>query len=275
MMSETRLSITDEEFDAINQALVSRYGIDFTGYEISSLKRRITRIIHKYDLQSSIGLWQKLLYDPGFAITFKDEVSVGLTEMFRNPDLWIYLRDNYLLKFLGQKDISILHAGCSTGEEFYTMAITLHEYGFLYQTKFDVVDLSTRFVQLTQAGVYDKDVIDTYSKNYKEFNPSGDFKSYFNEEESTYTAKEFLKKNADFRQFNLVSDTIEKQYDIIFCRNVMIYFNDPLKMIVLEKFSKALKSNGVLVIGYFDALPQDYVRFFDYYSPSFKIFKKI
>ncbi|MDX2189141.1 MAG: CheR family methyltransferase [Bacteroidota bacterium] len=275
MITDTIQNITDEELDSINQALTSRYGVDFTGYESSSIKRRITRIIHKYNLVDVMGLWKRLLYDHAFVIQFKDEISVGLTEMFRNPELWIYLRDKYLPTIAHKSNISVLHAGCSTGEEYYTMAILMHELNLLSKTSFHVIDLSDRFVEATQLGVYENDLLNQYNKNYLEFNPGSDLHFYFTKTSNGYKANDFLKQNVSFYASNLVSDTLFESFDIIFCRNVMIYFNDPLKMKVLEKFSRYLNNKGVLIIGYYDAMPSAYDKYFDYYDPSFKIFKPL
>lgn len=267
--------ITDEELNSINQALLNRYGLDFTDYELSSFKRRVVRIMHKNNFENILQLWRKLLYDAEFASYFKDEISVGLTEMFRNPQVWSYLRDSYFSKFKYNDSISIWHAGCSTGEEYYSMCILLSEINKLNQAEIFVTDLSDKFIKLTQKGEYDLDLLEKYKGNYKLYNTYGFFNLYYTKFEKTGIFKQTIKPKTEFKQHNLVSERMDKRFDIIFCRNVMIYFNDSLKMKVLEMFYENLKPNGVLVIGHFDALPQNFNIYFDYLSPELKIFKKI
>ncbi len=266
--------ITDEELNSITFALINRYGLDFSDYEPTSFKRRISRIMHKNNFENILQLWQKLLYDAPFATYFKDEISIGLTEMFRNPPVWEHLKNTYLKKFLSTNSLDIWHAGCSTGEEYYSMAIILKEAGLLPITKATVTDLSHHFIALTQKGEYDLDLLHKYQKNYQLINKTGNFNLYYTKNDSVGVIKDTIKPQTDFKQHNLVSDVMNKQFDIIFCRNVMIYFNETLKMKVLKLFHQALKKDGILVIGHFDALPSEYATFFNYYDPSLKIFKK-
>lgn len=274
MTTDTPIGITDEEFSSINFALISRYGMDFTDYEPISLKRRINRILHKNQLKSIFDLWQKLLYDPVFAIHFKDEISVGLTEMFRNPTIWVHLKEKYLEKFKNSDKISIWHAGCSTGEEYYTMAIVLKETQNTDKANVTVTDLSDRFIEITKNGIYDIGLLDKYKINYQLYNKTGKFELYYEKDDEKGKMLANLRPKTNFIQHNLVTDAMDMKFDIIFCRNVMIYFNYALKMKVLKQFYNCLNDNGLLIIGHFDAMPNNYTEYFDYYDPSLKFFSK-
>lgn len=270
--------ITDEELDSINYAISSRYGLDFGEYEKSSLKRRVVRVIHRYNLENVLGLWQKLLYDKDFINHFKDEVSVGLTEMFRNPEMWVHLKRNVLPKLADNSIINIWHAGCSTGEEVCTMAIVLNETGLLHKSRVLATDLSDRFVQQAAKATYNTDDFVKYEENYHAYHPAGNIRSYFYEQKNEYFSfyPSYL-KNVSYKTHNLVneSNVFDIKFDIIFCRNVMIYFNDSLKIKVLKSFHQQLNHNGILIIGYFDAMPEGFKEYFDYEESSVKLFKRI
>lgn len=273
-MESSIINISEEELTSINYALQSRYGLDFSNYEETSLKRRILRIIHKYDLESVIGLWRKLLYDKDFIVVFKDEISVGLTEMFRNPEVWVKLRDDIFPKYLGKEEINIWHAGCSTGEEVYSTSIVLQELGLLHIAKGVATDLSDKFIQCAAEGSFEIETLERYGKNYEQYNPGNSLSRYYTTNGEVGQMLPRLRNYAEFIQHNLTKDLPVRKFDIIFCRNVMIYFNDNLKMEVLKMAYDALADDGLFIIGYFDALPLSYTEYFDYYDSGFKFFKK-
>lgn len=271
------IEISDSELESLNTAIFTKYGYDFSNYEKTSFKRRIQRILYKYEMESMLDLWRKILFDKEFFLKMKDEISVGMTEMFRNPDFWQKIASDIIPKFENKPALDIWHAGCATGEEIYSMAILLYEKGLLNKTKALATDLSDNFVATAKKGQYDSDSIDKYSKNYLEYNPNGiGLRNYISEiDEDNFVFCDFLKNYAVITQQNLVSDPMTSKFDIIFCRNVMIYFNDELKIKVLKMFNESLKPGGLLCIGYFDALPRDYEQFFEYEESSLKLFRKI
>ncbi|MDX2195423.1 MAG: CheR family methyltransferase [Cytophagales bacterium] len=277
MVSTTNnTEISDQELIAINQVLMTKYGYDFSGYEPSSIKRRLSRIIHKFELDGILDLWRKLMSDYNFMLDFKDEISVGLTEMFRNTDLWIYLKNEYMPLLSHKDNIKIWHSGCSTGEEVWSMSILTHEVGIFHKCKAISTDLSNKFIEISKSATYDDHAMQVYNKNYLEYNPYGTLYQYFTPlQNNTYTIKNSLKTYSELYQHNLVYDPMPHTFDIIFCRNVMIYFNDSLKMKVLDSLHKSLSHDGIFIIGYFDNMPQEYGQYFEYYAPGYKIYKKI
>lgn len=271
------MEISDYELDSLNTAIFTKYGYDFSNYEKTSFKRRIQRILYKYEMNTLLDLWRKILFDKEFFLEMKDEISVGMTEMFRNPDFWQKIASDIIPKFEDKPELDIWHAGCATGEEIYSMAILLYEKGLLRKSKALATDLSDNFVAIAKKGEYDSESISRYSKNYLEYNPNGiGLRNYLCQiEDDNFVFRDFLKDYACVKQQNLVSDPTDGQFDIIFCRNVMIYFNDELKMKVLKMFNESLKPGGLLCIGYFDALPRDYEQYFEYEESSLKLFRKI
>ena len=277
MDTNVSIEITDSELDSLNTAIFTKYGYDFSNYEKTSFKRRIQRILYKYEMDSMLDLWRKILFDKEFFLEMKDEISVGMTEMFRNPDFWQKIASDIIPKFEDKPALDIWHAGCATGEEIYSMAILLYEKGLLKKSKGLATDLSDNFVAIAKKGQYDTESIERYSKNYLEYNPNGiGLRNYLCQiEDDNFMFKDFLKDYASIKQQNLVTEPMTSKFDIIFCRNVMIYFNDELKIKVLKMFNESLKPGGLLCIGYFDALPREHEQYFEYEESSLKLFRKV
>lgn len=138
--------IRDEEVKSLMKAINRRYGLDFTKYEIKSLKRGITRLMSKHKMKNILELWAVILKDDDFFKKSIDDLMVNLTEMFRNVDAWVMIRDDIIKLFSTESSLKIWHAGCSTGEEVYTLAIILDELDRLKSTKAIATDLSRKSV---------------------------------------------------------------------------------------------------------------------------------
>ena len=248
------LTISDEELNALTSAILHRYDIDFTCYEPTSLKRRVARSISVLRLESIHNLWVKLLLDRDFIYAFMDEISVGLTSMFRDPILWRALRSK-ILTTLGHRDqVAIWHAGCSTGEEVYTMAIVLQESGLLAKARATATDISEAALNLARQGEYHELKIVEYGLNYLQYNPNGLFQRYHQPAGNTSVMKPNLIRHVDFQTQNLITERPPDKFDIIFCRNVMIYFDHKSKVRLLDEFHDHLHEGGYLIIGFYDAL---------------------
>jgi chemotaxis protein methyltransferase CheR len=264
--------ISDEEIMSINRAIFSRYGFDFSNYELKSYKRRVIRIIDRFDLENSIGLWKKIINDPDFIRVYIDEISVGLTEMFRNPDMWVGLRENILPRYQQQSRLNIWHAGCSTGEEVYSMAILLEEEALIGKTSVLASDMNTSSIQQAKEGAFSSMYKTKYTTNYYATKSKASFADYYTDNTETMHFDKVNMNPVRFVQNNLVKETRLGNFDMIFCRNVMIYFDDILKMKVLKYFYDSLEPDGMLVIGYYDSLPIEYKNYFDLYDPATKMF---
>ena len=246
--------ITDEELQSLTSAILRRYGIDFTCYEPTSLKRRIVRSISVLQLETVHNLWIKLLKDRSFIYSFIDEISVGLTSMFRDPILWRSLKGELLETLRHKNEIHVWHAGCSSGEEVYSMGIVLQESGLIAKTQALATDISEAAIAVAQAGTYHELKIAEYIKNYLQYNPTGLFKRYHQPNGTESTMKPELIKHVEFKSHNLITDLPPRQFDMIFCRNVMIYFDHHSKVRLLQQFHEHLYDGGYLIIGFYDAL---------------------
>ncbi|MEQ8471621.1 MAG: protein-glutamate O-methyltransferase CheR [Marinoscillum sp.] len=247
--------ITDEEMNALMTAIRNRYGLDFTNYEKTSLKRGVTRLMMKHNMESSLDLWGTVLKDYDFFMGAIDDLLVNLTELFRNPDVWIKFRDEILDNYKG-RSLNIWHAGCSTGEEVYTMSIVLDEKNLLPRARLDATDLSTKALNRAKKGEYPLEIIKQYLNPFLKFFPDRKIEDYFTFHDKHAEIKARYKQNTNFQRHNLVHDKVTGKYDIILCRNVMIYFDDQLKLKVLNLIHQSLKEDGYLVIGYYDIMPE-------------------
>lgn len=269
-----RIEITDEELSSLTTAIKTRFGIDFTSYEPKSLKRGFARLIARNELGSLLGLWSKILKDKEFLVKYIDDLLVNLTELFRNPEIWLKIKDDILERFKARPSINIWHAGCSTGEEIYSMAIVLKEQYLLHKSKALATDLSTTALNTAREGVYNKMLYKKYTNSYLSYYPKGDPERHFIIGEHQITVKEELKKHVTFSIHNLVQDKMNMKFNLIFCRNVMIYFDDKLKMNVLKLFYDCLEDDGFFIIGYYDMLPESSKELFVLHDATTRIYKK-
>lgn len=270
------LELTDEELNSLNRAILTRYGIDFTSYESASFKRRVARAISVFKLESVHGLWVKLLKDRDFIYPFIDELTVGLTAMFRDPILWSTLKKSVLRPYQEQDILNIWHAGCSTGEEVFTMGIVLNELNLTDKTKALATDLNQSAVKFAKEGRYRKQIIDEYLQNFKQYNPVKRFESYYALDGETAHFDTNLIRHVQFENHNLLMEKMHQKFDIIFCRNVMIYFDTTTKLRLLEQFHECLNPGGYFIIGFYDALvPLINEEKFEFYDLNAKIFRKL
>jgi chemotaxis protein methyltransferase CheR len=261
---------------SLTNGILVRYGVDFTCYEPKSLRRRIIRLMNRMELNSIHELWIKFLRDPEFKQVFMNEVSVGMTSMFRDPILWKKLRRRINTEFTGGRSLSVWHAGCSTGEEVYSLAILLKELEMIDRSKALATDFNNDAIEEARKGVYHKLKMIENETNYREFNPLDNFSQYFTTDGKYDSMDSSLTKHASFRHHNLITDPYPEGFDIIFCRNVMIYFDTDAKKKLLNRFYNSLNANGYFIIGFFDTMSHliDDEKF-ELVDSDAKIFKKI
>ena len=270
------INISDAELESLTTAIQQRHGINFSCYEPKSLKRRLIRALHIFKLNAVHELWVRILHDRSFIYPLMDEISVGLTSMFRDPVLWRKLK--YLLKheFINRESLPIWHAGCSTGEEVYTMGIVLKESNFPKPVVASATDISNQALDTAKKGDYHILKLQEYEKNYVEFNPTGTLKKYYTTSVDSGRMSNALTCHVTFEYHNLITGTFDRQFDIIFCRNVMIYFDDQAKLNLFDHFHASLKPGGIFIIGFYDAvLPIVNPEKFQILDMDAKIFSKI
>lgn len=233
----------------ITELVQSKYGYDFRNYAMSSFKRRMLRILELKSL-SIETLLKKLNEQPAFMDDFLDELTVNVTEMFRDPGFWRIIRDEIIPGILlNHKTFKIWHAGCSSGEEVLSMAIVLKEMGILQDVQLYATDLDTTILEKAKVASYPIKNMELNEKNYIRYEGKKSLKEYYQEENGKAVFDKELLQNVIFRKHDLVKGEVFNKFDLILCRNVMIYFNQSLQNEVLKKFHDSMFKYGYLAIG--------------------------
>jgi chemotaxis protein methyltransferase CheR len=191
----------------------------------------------------------KLLYEGYFLEQLIHELTVSVTEMFRNPSVYRALRKHVIPDLKTYSFINIWHAGCSTGEEVYSMAILLKEEGLYDNARIYATDLDERAVQSAKDGIYPVDLIEGYSKDYRKSGGNKNLADYYQVKDGMAHMDMSLRENMVFSTHNLATDSVFAEMHLIFCRNVLIYFSPKLKNRALNLFKKSLVRGGVLCLG--------------------------
>lgn len=196
------------------------------------------------------ALIKKLTDQPNYINQFLDELTVNVTEMFRDPSFWRVMRQEIIPGILlNHKQFKIWHAGCSSGEEVLSMTILLKEMGILDDVTIIATDLDPSILDKAKMATYPSKNMELNEKNYIRFEGKGALKDYFTQENGKAVFQRELYKNVTFRKQDLVVGDVFNKFDLILCRNVMIYFNQTLQNEVLKKFHESLFKYGYLAIG--------------------------
>lgn len=266
--------ITEEEVNAFMLAMRKRYDLDFTNYEPKSLVRGMTRLMAKHEMNGMLELWSRILKDDDFFLNSIDELMVNLTELFRNPEAWIRIKNEILSQYQKADQIKIWHAGCSTGEEVISMAITMEDAGLFHKCIALATDLSNTALNTARKGAYSINSVKSYEKNFLKYNPRKRLSDYFTYSEKVVTVKPYYLSKAKFLRNNLVDLSINEKFDIIFCRNVLIYFDGKLKTQILAHLESCLNDGGYIILGYYDTMPNQSIDIFDVHDNSVRIYRK-
>ncbi len=237
---------------------------DLCEYSDSSIYRRINKILLDHNLSLS-QLIEKTRTDPPFVERIVQEITVNTTEFFRDPMVWKELYYNYYPALSKKNSINIWHAGCSSGQEVYSNLILLSEMNLLEKSNIVATDLNSKMLKVAKSGKYNKKQNQKHIENFnsalnkKENGNSILFDKYFEETDSnsnTVEVKSFLKKAPDFQRHDLVKGEIDSRvkFNIIFCRNVLIYFNTTLQTKILKQFHNKLTNGGMLILGNHEGL---------------------
>ncbi len=224
-------------------------GVDFSNYAFSSFKRRIKRFLEMNKIRDVNGFIEKIKDESEFADIFIKEVTVNVTEMFRDPSFWVVLRDKVIPSIKFDHSLKIWHAACSTGEEVYSMAILLKEAGLLNNAEITATDINKHVLKVATKGLYQIRNQEINSKNYEAFGGKGNLSDYYTLGDNTVQFDKQLVSNVDFLCHDLALDSSPGKFDLIICRNVLIYFNFDLQEKVLQTFVQSLSKDSYLGIG--------------------------
>ncbi len=237
------------EISLLLEAIYLKYGYDFRGYARAHIKRRIMHQMALADLSNLSELQHKILYDRGFFYKILPDFSINVTEMFRDPSFYMTLRREVIPILKKYPAIKIWHAGCSTGEEVYSMAILLQEEGVTDNVQIYATDFNEAVLAQAQQGIYPISSIKEYTYNYQRAGGSGSFADYYTSQIDSVKIDASLKKNIVFADHNLVTDGVFGEMNMIICRNVLIYFTRKLQNQVIGLFVDSLCPRGFLGLG--------------------------
>ena len=248
------MTVTDPELESIEidlllGAIARRYGYDFRGYALASLRRRIRWCVDHEGLGTISELQARVLHDPDAMRRFIARLSVHVTGMFRDPAFYRALQREVFPTLRTYTFTRIWHAGCSSGEEVYSLAILLGEAGLYDRCRIYATDLSEELLSRAKEGIFPLGAMRDHTARYLEAGGSEDFSRYYVADAEHAVMNRDLRKNVVFSQHNLVSDGPFNSFHLILCRNVLIYFSRDLRDRVHGLLFDSLVRKGTLALG--------------------------
>ncbi len=248
-MAETELELETLEVQLLLEGIYQRWGYDFRQYALSSLRRRIRMIVERRRLGSVSALQEQVLRDPQALDELLLALSVHATAMFRDPPFFAALRSLVIPRLRTYPFIRIWCAGCSTAEEVYSLAIVLEEEGIYDRCRVYATDFNEAVIRTAKAGVFPLEVMKEYPTNYQAAGGRHAFSSYYTAAYDHVLVDPKLRRNVLFAQHNLAIDASFNEFQLLLCRNVMIYFNRDLQARVHDLLYESLPIYGFLALG--------------------------
>ena len=246
---QRKLDLEGIEIKLLTEGIYQHYGFDFRDYSLPSLKRRIWKRVYAEGLSTVSGLQEKVLHDPGCMERLLLDLSINTTAMFRDPSFYLAFRQEVVPLLRTYPFVRIWHAGCSTGEEVYSMAILLYEEGLYERCRIYATDINEAVLQRAKEGIFPINTMRENTSNYIGAGGTGTFSEYYVAKYDYAIFRPSLRENVVFAQHNLVTDSSFNQFNVIFCRNVLIYFNNTLQERVQKLFLDSLETFGILGLG--------------------------
>jgi chemotaxis protein methyltransferase CheR len=246
---EARDDVEEIELSLLLEGIFRKYGFDFREYAPASLRRRVWRRTHAEGLSTISALQDKLLHDPACMERLLLDLSINVTAMFRDPAFYVAVREKVVPLLRTYPYTRIWVAGCSTGEEVYSLSILLHEEGIYDRARIYATDINEAVLERARAGVFPLDKMREYTQNYIKAGGKQAFSEYYLAKYDGAQFQRSLIDNVVFAQHNLVSDRSFNEFNLIVCRNVMIYFDRVLQDHVHKLFYESLVNFGVLGLG--------------------------
>ncbi len=245
--------------------ILDRYGYDLRGYAPASLQRRVGALLARSRLASLADLQAKMTADPAAFGDILDSLTVHVSAMFRDPSFYRAFRQRVVPLLRAYPRLNIWTCGCASGEEAYSAAIVLAEEGLSERAQIYATDLSPRAIERAKSGIYTRAEFARFAANYSAAGGAFDLARYFTEAYERVAVRESVRRNIIFFQHDLASDHVFGEMDLIWCRNVLIYFGPELRARALGKFRESLRSGGFFCLGTSEQLSRavraDFVEF--------------
>jgi chemotaxis protein methyltransferase CheR len=253
------------EIQLLLEAIYQHYGFDFRGYALGSLKRRLWRRAYGEKVETLSALQDRVLHDPAVMERLLLDLSINVTAMFRDPTFFKAFREKVVPLLRTYPFVRIWNAGCSTGEETYSLAILLREEGLYDRTRIYATDINDRVLERAREGRFPLEKMREFTANYLRAGGQEEFSAYYTVEGEAARFTEELSSQVVFAQHNLVSDAPFNEFNVIVCRNVMIYFGKTLQDRVHELFYDSLDQLGILALGHKESIK--FTRHEERYEP--------
>ena len=263
------------EVELLLEGIYRQYGFDFRSYAYASIRRRLWKRIDSEGLTSVSALQERVLHEPAMMEKLLLDLSINVTAMFRDPGFYVAFREKVVPMLRTYPFIRVWHAGCSTGEEVFSLAILLKEEGLYDRARIYATDINEVVLQRAKAGIFPIDRMQEYTENYIRAGGKRSFSEYYTAKYGGALFDSSLTKNVVFSQHNLVTDTSFSEFNVILCRNVLIYFDKELQTKVHELFYNSLAMFGILCLGSKESMR--FLRHEQCYEQiaSEKIFRKV
>ncbi|MBU0617438.1 MAG: protein-glutamate O-methyltransferase CheR [Planctomycetes bacterium] len=242
-------SLADIELELLLEGVFRRYGFDFRDYAPASLKRRISTAMRAEALSTISELQNKVLHDPDCMERLVLTLSINVTSLFRDPSFYAAFRQKVVPLLRTYPFIRVWHAGCATGEEVYSLAILLEEAGLYERARIYATDMNDAVLRQAQSGIYPLKSMKEYTANYQKAGGTRSFSEYYTAKYDHALLRPALRKNIVFSAHNLATEGSFNEFNVILCRNVLIYFNQTLQERVLTLFRDSLVHFGILALG--------------------------
>ena len=268
--------LEDIEITLLLEGLYRCHGFDFRDYSRASLKRRIKERMRAEKLETISAFQNKVLHDHDCMERLILGLSVHATAMFRDPSFYLTFRKQVVPLLKTYPTVQIWLAGCSTGEEVYSLAILLHEERLYNKSRIYATDISQAVLRRARDGIFPMAVMRDYTNNYQKAGGTNEFSDYYTARYDSVIFNSTLKSNVVFSEHNLVTDSSFNEFQVILCRNVMIYFNKDLQARVHNLLYDSLGMFGVFGIGNKESLKfTPRAEFYEDLNSNDKLFRKV
>jgi chemotaxis protein methyltransferase CheR len=248
-LARARDDLDDVELELLLEGIYRYYGFDFRGYARSSLRRRLWGRVREEGTGTLSGLLERVLHDAGAMDRLLLDLSISVTSMFRDPGFFAAFRTRVVPLLRTYPFIRIWNAGCSTGEETYSLAILLEEEGLYSRSRIYATDINEAVLERAKQAAFPLESMRSYTENYIRAGGRAEFSGYYVANGHRARFRDSLARQIVFAQHNLVSDGVFNDFHVIVCRNVMIYFGEELQSRVHGLFYDSLEPFGVLALG--------------------------
>jgi chemotaxis protein methyltransferase CheR len=249
-----RDGVEDLEIQLLLEALHQRYHYDFRHYARASIKRRLIQARERLGFSTVSAMQDSLLHDPSTLPRLLDYLTVQVSEMFRDPSYFRALREQVLPHLRTYPSLKVWVAGCSAGEEVYSLAILLHEEGLLARTILYATDINPHALRRAEAGIYELDRVASFTDNHRRSGGRGSLSDYYTAAYGKAAFDKALRRNVVFSDHSLATDSVFAEVQLVSCRNVLIYFDRALQDRAIGLFRDSLCLRGFLGIGSREAI---------------------